>query len=107
MPATATPAMQRVFQRADWMEHALCRRPDPELLERYAAPTMADLFHPSSGQNRRVADLKRLCEDCPVKQPCLDTALTDRSLGGIWAGTTRRERARLRRLLQTEEGTAS
>ncbi len=40
---------------------------------------------------------RELCEDCPVRQECLETALADRELQGLWGGTTGAERAALRR----------
>ena len=40
---------------------------------------------------------KSVCQQCPVKQPCLDEALKNPSLQGVWGGTTGNERRRLRR----------
>jgi WhiB family redox-sensing transcriptional regulator len=40
---------------------------------------------------------RQLCEDCSVRQECLDTALADPDLVGLWAGTTERERRAMRR----------
>lgn len=40
---------------------------------------------------------KAVCEECPVKDPCLEFAiLTNQSLG-IWGGTTPNERRQIRR----------
>jgi len=42
------------------------------------------------------AALRQLCAQCPLRQECLDTAVTTNS-EGYWAGTTTAERAVLRR----------
>ncbi len=59
-----------------------------------AAP---DVFFPLSAHDvasRRAA--LAYCAECPIARPCLDTALRDPSLVGIWGGTDEVERARLR-----------
>lgn len=40
---------------------------------------------------------KSICEQCPVKQPCLEEALANPGLQGVWGGTTGNERRRMRR----------
>lgn len=74
----------------NWRSDALCTQVDP------------DLFFPETDRGaayeKQVADAKRVCAGCPVRQQCLDYAL--RSLGdGIAGGTTPDERAALRRCL--------
>lgn len=51
---------------------------------------------PAPGDTRRAIGV---CNSCPVKQPCLDTALTIEPSAdlGIWGGTTPTSRQRLRR----------
>jgi WhiB family redox-sensing transcriptional regulator len=74
---------------ADWRQRAACTRPgiDPEW------------FFPEHGRSARRA--KRICARCPVQAPCLADALAtspwDDVHGGIRAGTTARERERMRR----------
>jgi WhiB family transcriptional regulator, redox-sensing transcriptional regulator len=41
--------------------------------------------------------VRALCEGCPVRQECLETALADDSLVGLWGGTTDAERREIRR----------
>jgi WhiB family redox-sensing transcriptional regulator len=38
-----------------------------------------------------------LCDECPVRQECLEVALADESLQGLWSGTTEIERRQIRR----------
>jgi WhiB family redox-sensing transcriptional regulator len=72
---------------AGWRERAACARPgiDPEW------------FFPEQGKSARRA--KRICARCPVQAPCLADALAvpPHLDDGIRAGTTARERERLRR----------
>jgi WhiB family redox-sensing transcriptional regulator len=46
----------------------------------------------------REAQAKSLCETCPVKSECLETAIA-RDERGIWGGKTERERKRMTRRL--------
>ncbi len=49
------------------------------------------------GPGERSGPAQAVCEGCPVRWPCLDYALADESLDGVWGGTTTKERKRLRR----------
>lgn len=40
---------------------------------------------------------RQACESCPVRSQCLEFALADPRNAGYWAGTTQRERNRIRR----------
>lgn len=64
-----------------WQKQAACGK-DPE----------ADLFFPDGG--RPSGRKKKLCAGCPVRDQCLDHALTHLEQG-IWGGLTERERERL------------
>jgi WhiB family redox-sensing transcriptional regulator len=66
----------------DWQTRAACRGMG------------SDLFFPTGGN--AIAHLTRICARCPVAEECRTTALDDPSLYGIWAGTSVRERRRLR-----------
>ena len=68
-----------VIERPSWMAEAACRGEDTALffIERGGSTTEA----------------KALCAECPVKEPCLAYAI-EHDLDGVWAGTTRRSRAR-------------
>ena len=70
-----------------WMKDADCQN----------LPTA--MFFPQPGKGG-AADAKtaiRICHGCPVREACLAYAMSfpDRSLPGIWGGTTERERSRL------------
>lgn len=66
----------------DWTEEALCGDSDPEA------------WFPNAGDP--CLTVKDICSRCPVKQACLDYALTFDAYG-IWGGTTQAERRLMRR----------
>lgn len=69
-----------------WVDQAACR---DEPSHRFVDPTDDD----------EVRTALSICQRCPVRQPCLDTALTHRVEAdvGIWGGTTPGQRRQLRR----------
>src|SRR6266516_2586880 len=85
-PVTPTPDAQY----GDWRRDAACREADPEL------------FFPeeSSGTSHQVTRAKEICASCQVRQPCLETALhgpqAHNDHHGIFAGTTAKQRVKLR-----------
>ena len=54
------------------------------------------MFFPERGQTAEPA--RQVCARCPVRQACLEYALSNRITYGIWGGLTERER----RPLQSE-----
>lgn len=50
-----------------------------------------------------VVKAKRVCEGCPVQEPCLEYALANREDDGVWGGMGKRER---RRILKARRGVA-
>jgi WhiB family redox-sensing transcriptional regulator len=66
---------------ARWRELAACRGADLEV------------FFPGRGESAGPA--RQVCAGCPVRQPCLDYAITNRIVHGIWGGLTERERRTL------------
>jgi WhiB family redox-sensing transcriptional regulator len=66
---------------ARWRELAACRGTDLEV------------FFPGRGESAGPA--RQVCAVCPVRQPCLDYAITNRIVHGIWGGLTERERRAL------------
>jgi len=67
---------------ARWRELAACRG------------THLEVFFPGRGETAGPA--RQVCAACPVRQPCLDYAITNRITHGIWGGLTERERRALR-----------
>jgi WhiB family redox-sensing transcriptional regulator len=58
-----------------------------------------DVFFPERGETAGPA--RQICAACPVREPFLDYALSNRITHGIWGGLTERERRPLRsRLVQ-------
>jgi WhiB family redox-sensing transcriptional regulator len=65
----------------EWMAYGNCAHRPPSL------------FFPSDGVGVEVA--RRICADCPVKEPCLEYALVNRIVHGVWGGCSERERRRI------------
>jgi WhiB family redox-sensing transcriptional regulator len=66
-----------------WRQHAACRGVEPEI------------FYPASDEEAAVA--KSVCGVCPVRQLCLEYALSSRERDGVWGGATEKERRRILR----------
>jgi WhiB family redox-sensing transcriptional regulator len=66
-----------------WMSEGRCRDYSP------------NTFFPSDGVG--VAIARRICANCPVKEPCLTYALDNRIEHGVWGGTSERARALIAR----------
>lgn len=61
----------------DWSQ-AACRDMDTEV------------FFPDRSED--TLTVKAVCWDCPIRTPCLETAVGWSDMHGIWAGTTRMDR---------------
>ena len=68
---------------SQWHKRAACRGQGP-----------ADFVR---GPKSDYGAIRELCETCPVRPECLDYALGDESLTGLWGGTTDTERRMIRR----------
>ena len=79
--------MQRIttklLQPVEWQTHARCHEVDPEI------------FFPERGGSSKAA--RAVCNQCSVRDQCLEYALNNKEQFGIWGGTSERERRRLRR----------
>lgn len=64
--------LEEVVHRPKWMAVAACQG------ER------RDLFFPRKGEG--TAPSKAICAGCPVRPDCLEYALADPELVGVWAG---------------------
>lgn len=67
--------------KGSWKHRAACRGIDP------------DVFFPVTDEEAEEA--KAICGVCPVRQLCLEHALSSREREGVWGGLTERERRRL------------
>lgn len=77
-------------ERPHWFAQAVCRNPGDDQAR---AAAIARHF-PTKG--RTAGPARQECAGCPVRKPCLDMALDDPSLVGIWGGTSETERDQLR-----------
>jgi WhiB family redox-sensing transcriptional regulator len=66
----------------EWLDQAKCKDQRPAV------------FFPTQGGD--AATPKRICMACPVRQQCLDYALAQPELTGIWGGTSHRQREKIR-----------
>lgn len=69
--------------RALFLEDAPCASADPDAW-----------FSTDKGD---IGYAKRVCGECPFKQECLEFAMQDPELHGVWGGKTRLERAKSRK----------
>jgi WhiB family redox-sensing transcriptional regulator len=74
------PAPARFAAR--WRELAACRGTD------------LGVFFPDRGESAGPA--RRVCAACPLRQACLDYAISNRIAYGVWGGLTERERRAMR-----------
>lgn len=72
----------------DWRLSSACKEADPDIF----FPTGA-----STPLTKQIAQAKSICRDCPVSSECLQWALEDPLMDGIWGGTTHSERRAMRR----------
>ena len=71
-----------------WRSEASCRSADP------------DLFFPVGTTGPAVSQIeaaKIVCRACPVREPCLEFALTTNQDSGVWGAASEEERRALRR----------
>ncbi len=66
-----------------WSHRAACLDADPAV------------FFPEAGDTGTNA--KTICARCPVIEPCLDYALTNRQHHGVWGGLSEHQREQLHR----------
>ena len=68
-----------------WRSAGRCRGSDPAI------------FYPPPEDEILAEEAKMICTTCPVRQPCLEHALSTREKHGVWGGLTERERRRVLR----------
>ena len=74
-----------------WRESAACSGVD------------SDTFFPASEEESAAQSAKKICSGCPVRDACLQYALSTNQTSGVWGGLDAGERRRLRRRLRDRE----
>ena len=72
-----------------WLQDAACQDVDD-----------ASIFFSHNGHTEGLQDVyeaKLYCAECPVREECLDHAMTNNERYGIWGGLDEKERRRLKR----------
>jgi WhiB family redox-sensing transcriptional regulator len=72
-----------------WMDDASC-------VEQHEGADWFPENRPGRDARSEALAAKAVCARCPVRKPCLDYALQDASLMGVWGGTSERERRHMR-----------
>ena len=77
--------LSELTRRPPWHADAACRGMEPAT------------FVLGRGANESImARARAICSTCPVTVECLDYALADIDITGVWGGTTGRERKQMR-----------
>jgi len=71
-----------------WQTRAACRGPHAAI---FFPPSH---FERKDEKEARESRAKDICSSCPVRQPCLDYAVTIKEPHGIWGGLSEAERRR-------------
>jgi WhiB family redox-sensing transcriptional regulator len=76
---------------AGWRERAAC------------SGVESDTFFPASEEEYAAKAAKAICAECPVREACLQYALSTNQAAGVWGGLDSGERRRMRRRLRDRE----
>ena len=71
------------MKKGAWTDQAACRGTDTEI------------FFPANADEE--AEALSICATCPVRAQCLEYAVRNKEIYGIWGGTTPEQRRRIRR----------
>ncbi len=80
----------------EWRDRAACKGKNPDVWHAWAEGSV----------NRAATELARrasqyaldVCAGCPVRQPCLDFAIRNGVLDGVWGGLMPVDRRKLQRV---------
>lgn len=84
----------RLVRDGEWLDRAACANEDVSLFYDHDRETF-------DGRQSRVLIAKSICESCPVRKECLETAIANEEPYGIWGGFTPHERFALKRIMDT------
>jgi len=85
-PGDDLPDLDTARFRPSWQRRAACRGEG------------TDAFFARHGADDRAG--KAICAGCPVSADCLEYALADPGLRGVWGGTSERTRQTMRRAMR-------
>lgn len=88
---------RRPRHAGDWRHEAACQHVDPDLFFPIGAG-------PAAAAREREA--KQVCNLCPVRQSCLQWAIST-NVDGVWGGTSEQERRSLSRRARTRPAMAA
>ena len=71
------------MKKGAWTDQAACRGTDTEI------------FFPANADEE--AEALSICATCPVRAQCLEYAVRNKEIYGIWGGTTPEQRRGIRR----------
>lgn len=77
----------------DWRSQSACTDEDPEL------------FFPIGSTGPaidQIAEAKKVCARCEVREPCLEYAISSNQDAGVWGGLSEDERRSLKRKRQRQ-----
>ena len=75
-----------------WREQAACSGVD------------SDIFFPASEDDEQATgQAKAICQECPVREACLQYALATNQSAGVWGGLDAGDRRRMRRRIRDRE----
>jgi WhiB family redox-sensing transcriptional regulator len=77
--------MSETRRGLEWQDAGICAQTDPEA------------FFPDTGQYRISRMARLICQQCIVIEDCLAHALAHPELEGVWGGTTKQQRQKMRR----------
>ena len=75
------------FRSIDWMDEAYCKP---------GSGIDGELFFPTRTEPNASEEVITACKRCPVKEECLEYALDDPTIVGIWGGTSAKKRRQIR-----------
>lgn len=88
-------AADGVIEMGEWIGDARCASIEPDVFFIDFYDNYPHREAPAAAR-ALLAQARAVCDLCPVRQPCLEWALTNEYYG-IWAGTTPGERVEMRR----------
>jgi len=84
--ALPCPEIETTDEDDSWMEQGVCRSVDPEI------------WFAGQGQTALVQTAKKICRtSCPVRDACLQWALSHGEMWGVWGGEDSSTRLRMMR----------